>query len=218
MIPYGREAKSFVDEFNITQIEAQNMINGWLDLYYGARDYLQWCADQVVAGNYLETPFGRRRRFGLVSPASLHSLQNQARNFPIQSSSSDLLLMCAMDMEDILLREWKTHQIDLIHDSILNEIPADPKILMEVGKYMNDVMIKKPIDMFDCPIPFKTDFEIGCDWGNLVTFNWKTGMCEKEDHDGNILTFEFEKWYRENCHHDVYKQLSLIVEKPIDWR
>ncbi len=194
------------------------MIDGWLNNYYGARDYLQWCADQVVAGNYLETPFGRRRRFGLVTPESLHALQNQARNFPIQSSSSDLLLVCAMEMEKILLEEWQTYQNNLIHDSILNEIPANPYILMEVGKYMNEVMVKKPIQMFNCPIPFKTDFEIGCDWGNLVTFNWKTGMCEEEDYDGNIVTFEFDKWYRENCHHDVYKKLNLVVEKPIDWK
>lgn len=217
-IPYGREDKSFVDEFSITKEEARAMIDGWLNNYYGARDYLQWCADQVVAGNYLETPFGRRRRFGLVTPESLHALQNQARNFPIQSSSSDLLLVCAMEMEKILLEEWQTYQNNLIHDSILNEIPANPYILMEVGKYMNEVMIKKPIQMFNCPIPFKTDFEIGCDWGNLVTFNWKTGMCEEEDYDGNIVTFEFDKWYRENCHHDVYKKLNLVVEKPIDWK
>ena len=217
-IPYGREEQSFVDEFGISKAEAISMIQGWLNLYHGARDYLQWCADQVVMGNYLETPFGRRRRFGLVTPESLHSLQNQARNFPIQSSSSDLLLVCAMAMEDTLLREWKTYQDNLIHDSILNEIPADVKVLMEVGKYMNDIMVKKPIEMFNCPIPFKTDFEIGCDWGNLVAFNWKTGMCEEEDHDGNIITFEFDKWYRENCHYDVYKKLNLVVEKPVDWK
>lgn len=210
-IPYGREAKSFVDEFNITSEEAHAMIEGWLNNYHGAKDYLQWCADQVSVGKYLETPFGRRRRFGLVTPESLHGLQNQARNFPIQSASSDLLLTCAIEMEKTLWDNWNVKSNNLIHDSILNEIPANPYTLMEVGKYMNDVMVKKPIELFNCPIPFKTDFEIGCDWGNLVTFNWQTGMCEEEDHDGNNITFEFEKWFRKNTPTQVYDKLFVSM-------
>lgn len=196
MIPYGREAQSFVDEFNITREEAEGMIAGWLNTYYGAKEYLEWCAAQVIAGNYLETPFGRRRRFGLISAETLGPLQNQARNFAIQSSSSDLLLVSAMEMEEPLEKQYGTKQINLIHDSILLEIPAKKEILMAVGKYANGVMTSKPKELFDCPVPFKTDFEIGRDWGNLVSFNWQTGNIEIENDDDSITEVDFNDWYK----------------------
>jgi uracil-DNA glycosylase family 4 len=202
-IPYGREEQSFVDEFNITWDEAHNMITGWLNTYHGARDYLQWCADQVVLGNYLETPFGRRRRFGLVTPESLHALQNEARNFPIQSSSSDLLLYCAMEAEKHLLKEFDTRIINLIHDSILLEIPNDKQIVAEVGKYTNKLMVDMPVKLFDCPIPFKTDFEVGTDWENLVAFNCNTLKFEEEV-DDDIIEHDYNNFINSHYHWEVY--------------
>ncbi len=195
-IPYGISAPTIADEHNITVEEAQQMIDGWNAKYHGASAYLQWCADQVIQGNYLETPFGRRRRFGLVSPASLNSLQNEAKNFPIQSSSSDLLLDCSMLMEEKLRNEYDTKILNLIHDSDLLEIPAKKETLMAVGEYANGVMTKRPVERFNCPIPFKTDFEIGFNWGELVTFNWKTGYIEIEHDDDTISEVDFDEWYR----------------------
>jgi uracil-DNA glycosylase family 4 len=207
-IPYGRESQSFVDEFDITKEEAEAMIRGWLDKYHGARDYLQWCADQVVLGNYLETPFGRRRRFGLVTPESLHALQNEARNFPIQSPSSDTLLAAAMDLEKPLAQHYDTHILNLVHDSMVLEIPKDPYIISKVGLYANKVMINKPIELFDCPVPFKTDFEIGPDWESLMSFNCHTLKLEKEVGD-EIIEYNFHDWVNENYHWDVYEKLGM---------
>lgn len=195
-IPYGISAPTIADEHNITNEEAQEMIDGWNEKYYGAASYLQWCADQVTQGNYLETPFGRRRRFGLVSPASLNALQNEAKNFPIQSSSSDLLLDCSMLMEDTLYKKFDTLILNLIHDSDLLDIPANKSTLMAVGQYANEVMTKRPIDRFNCPIPFKTDFEIGFNWGELYVFNWKTGNIEIEEEDDTITKIDFDIWYK----------------------
>lgn len=171
------------------------MIDGWNKKYYGAANYLQWCAAQVKQGNYLETPFGRRRRFGLVSPSSIDALQNEAKNFPIQSSSSDLLLDCSIIMEPVLKDNWDTYILNLIHDSALLEIPADKKTLMAVGGYANGVMTTRPVDRFKCPIPFKTDFEVGLNWGELLTFDWKTGNIIIENPDDTIEEIDFDIWY-----------------------
>jgi DNA polymerase-1 len=189
-IPYGREPKSFVDEYNITMLEAQRMVREWLDTYHGARDYLDWCAGQVLEGKYLETLFGRRRRFGLVSKASLHGLQNEAKNFPIQSSSSDLLLYCAMNMEKTLSEVHSTRIINLVHDSILLEIPAYAGNVRAVAEYASDFMSDAPVDLFGCPIPFKTDFEIGLNWGELVEYDWKEDLVYTESNK-----YGFTHWY-----------------------
>ena len=205
-IPYGREDKSFMDEFGMSKEEAHDMRMGWLNKYYGCRDYLQWCADQVILGNYLETPWGRRRRFGLVTPQTLANLQNEARNFPIQSSSSDLLLYCSMKMEKTLLKEYNARILDLIHDSDLLEIPNDPQYIQAVNEYANEVMVQAPIDLFNCDVPFKTDFEIGADWGNLVGFDSKTGNVFWEDPDtGKEIYKPYELWIPDAYHHEIYQ-------------
>lgn len=200
-IAYGREAPSIADTFNISIEEAQGHIDNWFKAYPGAHDYLQWCADQVELGNYLETPWGRRRRFGLVNPASLHSLQNEAKNFPIQSSSSDTLLWCCIQHEKELL-EHDIRIIDLIHDSVLVEIPADPKVIQWFGQNMNKWMIDVPVELFDCPVPFKTDFEIGINWGDLggCEFDYNVDPLSDqtiniEQKDDSILQMNFYDWY-----------------------
>lgn len=194
-IPYGIGAAAIADEHNIPVSEAQEMIDGWNKKYYGASEYLQWCADQVAEGNYLETLFGRRRRFGLVAPTTIKALQNEAKNFPIQSSSSDLLLECSLILEEPLLQKYDTYIVNLIHDSDLLDIPADKQTLMAVGEYANRVMTQRPIERFNCPIPFKTDFEIGLNWGETELFNWNTGNIEIEERDGTITKIDFNEWY-----------------------
>jgi uracil-DNA glycosylase family 4 len=200
-IMYGREAPSIAEEHNIPMDEAKQMMADWFKLYYGAADYLHWCDDQVRQGNFMESPFGRRRRFGLVSPATLKSLQNEARNFPIQSASSDLMLWCAMTCEKKLLNDYDTRIVNLIHDSMLLEIPADPAIIRAVGIYCNDVMTTTPRKLFGIDVPFKTDFEIGKNWSDLVAFECgeeyaaadKQIMIEEGDDEGKHISWD--EWY-----------------------
>ena len=200
-IPYGRKAQSIAEEHNIPVAEAQQMMDDWFVAYPGAKKYLEWCDSQVVRGNYMESAFGRRRRFGLVSPASLDSLQNEARNFAIQSSSSDLLLWCAMDSEKDLLQKWNTKIVNLIHDSMLLEIPADPKTVAEVGRYCYKKMTEAPMKLFGIDLPFKADYEIGKNWSELVEFkldeesekNNLQIMIEEGQDEGKLLSWD--DWY-----------------------
>lgn len=215
-IPYGREAKSFKDEFGISMEEAQHMIDGWLNNYYGARDYLNWCAAQVTAGKYLQAPWGNRRRFGLVTPESLHALENEAKNFPIQGSSSHLLLYSAMAVEKKLLKEYNTKIIDLIHDSILLEVPKDMACVQQVSKYVSDVMIQMPIKLFNCDVPFKTDTDLGPDWGHVEPFNHNTLNMEIEDKKADVVNrIPYPEWIESVYHYDIYqrpwyKQLTTL--------
>ena len=202
-IAYGREAGSIADTFNISLAEAQGHIDNWFKAYPGAHDYLEWCAHQVELGKYLETPWGRRRRFGLVNPASLHSLQNEAKNFPIQSSSSDTLLWCCVQHEKEIT-DMGVRIIDLIHDSALVEIPADPRVIKEFGSKMNQWMIDAPVEKFNCPVPFKTDFEIGINWGDLggTEFDYNVDplgedVINIEMPDDSIVQKNFYTWYNE---------------------
>lgn len=199
-IAYGREAKSIADTFNISVAEAQGYIDDWFKAYPGAHQYLENCARQAEQGMYLETPWGRRRRFGIVTPATLHNVQNEAKNFRIQSASSDTLLVCCIEHEKEIT-DMGVKIIDLIHDSALVEIPADPVIIKEFGSKMNNWMIHM-LDRFNCPVPLKTDFEIGINWGDLggTEFDYKVDpygadVINIEQPDDSIVQMAFDKWY-----------------------
>jgi len=205
-IAYGREAASFKDELNITMEEAEHMVQGWLDKYHGARDYLQWCADQVLKGNYLQTPWGNRRRAGLVTAESLHGLQNEFKNFNIQGSSSHTLLYACIQMEPVLKERWDVDICDLIHDSVYLEVPMDPKTVREVSQYCEEYMKQVPKMLFDCPIPFECDTDLGADWGHLATYNNKTGMMEIEDEHHEVTEVPYATWITTQYHWDTYKE------------
>lgn len=214
-IPYGREANSFKEEFNISLEEAQKMIDDWLNNYYGARDYLNWCAQQVSLGNYLQTPWGNRRRAGLVTPESLHNLENEFKNFPIQGSSSHTLLYGAMHLAYELKEKYDTNIINLIHDSILMEVPMDLETVKAVSCRVSDFLKSIPKNLFNCDVPFATDTDLGPDWGNVKAFNNITGMMELEDEHHEVHEVPYEEWIKSVYHYDIYekdwyKELSNI--------
>lgn len=204
-IPYGREAKSFKDEFGISMEEAQAMIDGWLNNYHGCKEYLEWCAAQASAGKYLQTPWGNRRRAGLVTADSLHSVENEFKNFPIQCSSSHTLLYAAFNLAEGLKADYDTTIIDLIHDSMLLEVPMDLATVTAVSKRVSAYMIDVPKRLFNCDVPFMTDTDLGPDWGNVKAFNHDTGMMEIEDEHHEVHEVPYEDWIKENYHWDLYE-------------
>lgn len=208
-IPYGREEQSFVDEFGISWDEAHAMIQGWLNKYHGARDFLLRCAAAVRQGKVLRTPFGRQRRFGLVTAESLHALQNEARNFPIQSPSSDTTLLAAMELEDYT-NKMGCQTVNLVHDSILYYVPAEHDLILEVGYHINQHMIKVPERLFGYKVPFASDTDIGFTWdkNDLVNlqFDSKSVIWEEKVNGQKIeQTTSLHNWLYEGIQKHNYK-------------
>lgn len=172
-IPYGREAGSFVDEFDVSLEEAQKMVDGWMNTYPGAKEYLLWCAEMAVKGQYLQTPWGRRRRAGLITPESLHGVQNEFRNFPIQSASSDTTVTAGMEIEP-WASDYGAIIVNLVHDSIVFYVPAEAKTILEFGRRVRETMVTLPNRYFGYTLPFESDTDIGFTWGDLKALNYET--------------------------------------------
>ncbi len=165
-IAYGRKPYSIAEEFNIDVSEAEQMIEDWFARMPQAKAYLESCDEAAKRGETLVTPFGRKRRFGLISFDNLEDLQNEARNFKIQSIASDLTLFSAMAAERPL-REYDAKIINLVHDSILIEIPDDDMMEKEVAKLITSTMSRIPKEKLNTDIPFVADVKTGYKWGSL---------------------------------------------------
>lgn len=165
-IAYGRTEYSIAEELEISIEEARRYIQGWFDRAPQAKAFLDDCARAPIEGRVLTTPFGRHRRFGLVTPENLQDIQNEARNFRIQSIASDFTLISAMRAEKPL-NEMGVKIINLVHDSILVELPQNESVALRAMKLLDDTMKQVPIDTMNAVVPFEVEFKRGTVWGML---------------------------------------------------
>lgn len=166
-IAYGRTEFSLAREYNISLNEALAMIDKWSHMYPQAWQYLLQCDEDARTGKVLVTPFGRKRRFGLITQEKLNELENEARNFRVQNIASDLNLLSGMDME-IGLSLHNYMLVNLVHDSIVAEGPFDLDLIRACCEHMKSVMSASPKKYLGTSIPFVADVKIGHTWGALT--------------------------------------------------
>ena len=166
-IAYGRTEFSLAREYNISLNEALAMIDKWSHMYPQAWEYLLQCDEDARTGKVLVTPFGRKRRFGLITQEKLNELENEARNFRVQNIASDLNLLSSMNMEiPLSLHNFKL--VNLVHDSIVSEGPYDLDLIRTVSERMKATMSASPKKYLGTDIPFVADIKIGQTWGALT--------------------------------------------------
>ncbi len=169
-IAYGLTAFSLAADLKtsagieITETQAQDMINGWFQRLPTAAAYLDKLRAAPLRGEVLTTPFGRRRRFGLVTGDNKWKLQNEAGNFVIQSIASDLTLLSAMRIHKTVRERWGARIANLVHDSILLYVPEGPHV-PELVQYVTGVMVDTPARTLGTLVPFKADAKVSKRWG-----------------------------------------------------
>jgi DNA polymerase-1 len=190
-VAYGRQADSIATDFHITKAEAQTYIDAWAEMYPDAWIYLQSCADDAISGKPLTTLYGRYRRFGLIHQANIQDLINEAKNYRIQSISSDNTFLAAMEADEELESKYDALIVNLIHDSILIDCPADPTIVKAVSELMVNTMITLPMRRYGCTVPFKSDVDMGPRWGTFGAYDKDTSMVEYHKEE-----FPYVEWIK----------------------
>lgn len=137
--------------------------------------YYKTIMKQVKAQGYLDSYFGRRRRFSLITHENKHKVERQAVNFPIQSAGSDLMLLCMLHLWEIkdklgIFPFWP------VHDSITLEIP-DVETLYIVKKELE----QRSLDIVKGIMPFVWEE----DWG----YNW---ALDKEPPKGHKVEIDMD--------------------------
>lgn len=187
-IPYGKSEESLVNDFVIAarlserkaakkagrepdftaDMEKDAEEKGKRFLRLHKENYPEvwvWLSKQeklIRTKGYLETPFGRRRRFWKIDNAAIR----QAYNFPIQSTASELthisLVRCAKILREL---EIDAYPILTVYDSIVFE--CTPENMWEVADIASDIMETLDQDYPWITVPMKVDAEAGPSWGRL---------------------------------------------------
>jgi DNA polymerase-1 len=161
-IAYGRGPQSIADTFNIPIHEAKKLIIDW---YKPMPIVKKWISDiraQALRGIACFTPFGRTRHF-VITTVNRNSIENEAVNFPIQSTASDLTMFSVFEIAKVP----GVSIVNTVHDSIILEADDD-SVIPECLRIMAEVPQKY---LPNCNLPFTADAKTGHAWGALK--KWK---------------------------------------------
>jgi DNA polymerase I-like protein with 3'-5' exonuclease and polymerase domains len=119
---------------------------------------------KVHAGEDLINPFGRHRRFYLITDQNRTEVENEAMAYLPQSTASDMCLeaACRVSEEGITIR-------NLIHDAILVEAHRDDA--RDVQARMQYHMAQVGKELTDGYVNFDTDGEVGINWADMSSLD-----------------------------------------------
>ena len=162
-LAYGRTEFSIASEYGIPVAEARRGMTAFFDVIPEIVAFRDQTKQSVLAGNDLETPWGRRRRFMLITNDNVDSVMNEALAFLPQSTASDMCLQAMV----WLRRELKgTGYIrNIIHDAILIECHKDRA--EEVAALADLRMRESAETIVGDYVKFATEAKIGKSWGDV---------------------------------------------------
>lgn len=169
-IVYGVTCFTLAEKFLVSHREAQSWIDGWFKRFPKAKEFIDRCRGAPVRGQSMVTVFGRKKRFGLVTRERLNGMQNEAANFPHQSSASDITLQAGIEMWKELEDRWNAKIVNTVHDSILIELRDDDELCGIVARHVINTIEGVPIKWGLTRVPFKADAKIGTRWGHLQKY------------------------------------------------
>lgn len=164
-IAYGRTEHSIAKEFRISLEAARELREAWLRRMPRAAAFIERCRRAAEKRKTLVSPLGRKRRFARAMGDS-NELQNEASNFPMSSTATDLTLLSAIRAQR-RIRKYDAHYVNLVHDSGLIECPNDPAVIQKVIRIVTEEMKAAPIRILHTNVPFEVDAKIGKRWSDM---------------------------------------------------
>jgi DNA polymerase-1 len=161
-VSYGRTAAGIAGdpEFEMSVPEAQKQMDLFNATIPQVKLFQQEVIRKIHAGEDLVNPFGRHRRFYLITDANRTSVENEAMAYLPQSTASDIGLeaACRLSTEGVYI-------VNLVHDALYAE--ASPDEVDEVIALMDKVMVQVGEEVTEGFVKFKTDHKIGDDWSKV---------------------------------------------------
>lgn len=119
---------------------------------------------KVYKYGYVQSRFGRKRRFYNISSFNKGDIQREAANAPTQGSASDVTMHAAQR-----LQKTGFQVIHLLHDGIYTVVPACERGVKE--KQMQQIMIDTAKQFYP-EVPWKADISSGTSFASLEKVIW----------------------------------------------
>lgn len=170
-ILYGAGKYKIAETIGVSIEIAQQLIRTLYDMFNAIEEYGMNTEREVRERGFVETVFGRRRRFPLHGLSRHQSRAfRQAKNFKIQSTSSDIVMGQLVEVEERLRLDYGGRMLMTVHDSMVFEFPK--KHLTQLKDFLTfhgEISIEKKYPWL--PVPFKMDIEVGPSYGEVQSIN-----------------------------------------------
>ena len=159
---YGQSAETFQEKHGIPVEQARPYIKWIWETFKGVAEWEESVKREVHKG-YLQSPFGRKRRFHLLVPQNQQAAYREGINFYPQSTASDLTLCAGIRLASNI--DGKRASIGiLVHDSIVADV--EESYVAEYSTIVTQIMASVAFDELGWTLPFKAEVGIGPDWGS----------------------------------------------------
>lgn len=153
---------------DLDQDTAEEWVNTFFRKYPRLNDYHEYIIETCEEFEYVESPLGRRRRlpeirsddFGVANYA-----KRQAVNHPVQSASSDCVLLALNEMrQKKVFKKLRFRPILFIHDELVFEVPSDVDRIDEIWACIKEEMENPPLKRlfgFQLRVPLVAEAKLG---------------------------------------------------------
>lgn len=150
---------------------AADVRNTLFNRFSRIRTYVTKTQREAHVKGYVDTFFGRRRRFSLRNASSKHKYkaEREAVNFRIQSTSSDIVLAQLVEVGQNIDALDATMLLT-VHDSMGGEVPLNR--VGEMKQFFDHYIVDRVKDKFPwLPVPFAYDLEVGPSYGEPIDYD-----------------------------------------------
>ena len=167
---YGRTKYGVAHGLDIEVEEAEEIMDRFFSTIPEIIDFQAWVKEQVRAGHDLVTPFGRRRRYSLITKANENKVMNEALAFMPQSTASDCTVAAAIRVDTEFKEIWgdspdRPQIINLVHDDIITDARDDD--VEQVGEILRRHMIEVAEETVEGYVKFDVAANAGKSWDEL---------------------------------------------------
>ena len=161
-IIYGQTAFGLARELQISNRDAQEIIQRYFERYRGVKEFTQQVIQDTRQSRMTRTLFGRRRQIPDINsrnPGLRQFAERTAVNSPIQGTAADLIKL-AMIRIHRKLREGKLESRMLlqVHDELVFEVPSQEMETMQA-------LVKQEMEsVVSLSVPLVVDMGVGQNW------------------------------------------------------
>jgi DNA polymerase-1 len=157
---YGMEEGSMAERTNSTREAARGFLNAYFERNAGYTAWTKEIHRLIEEEGEIVTLTGRKRRFIMMGSKADYRAYKQAVNFPIQSTSSDVTLVSAIELHP-LLEALDAYIMITVYDSIVVDAPIEN--LAQVLDTLHRVMTASKFSPHNIYVPI--EIKIGRNWG-----------------------------------------------------
>lgn len=167
-ILYGAMAKKIAETAGISEERAQEVIDKLFDRFPSLKNYMDEVVAQIHQRGFVETLFGRRRRFPLqnVNGFFRGQAERRGKNMKIQSTSSDIVIGQLIEIGEHI-GELGGRLCITVHDSIVGTIKK--KYLHQAQAFFDHYCVERVAQKYPwLPVKFAHDIGVGDNYGETI--------------------------------------------------